>query len=127
MPYAKNKGTDHLAHPRSLISAFVDRRLDSIIPLVSVSEISNLYLASVAAHAGLRIRWLQSPKTVFFVTRHDHLYVLMDDFAKFQPHQITAAIFGIIIVFHVVFGPRLYILRLATSLIIKLFFTMHFL
>ena len=39
--------------PRSLISAFVVRCLDSITPLVSTSEISNLYLASVAEQAGL--------------------------------------------------------------------------
>ena len=38
MPYAINKGTEQPAHPRSLISAFVVRRLDSIIPLVSISE-----------------------------------------------------------------------------------------
>ena len=60
-PYANNKGADqpaHLrslisadqpAHLRSLISAFVVRCLDSIIPLVSISEISSLCLASVAA------------------------------------------------------------------------------
>ena len=39
MPYANNKGADQPAHPRSLISAFVVRCLDSIIPLVSISEI----------------------------------------------------------------------------------------
>ena len=36
---------------RSLISTFVVRCLDSIIPPVSVSGISSLYLASVAAQA----------------------------------------------------------------------------
>ena len=51
MPYANNKGADQPAHPRSLISAFVVVRcLDSIIPLVSISKISSLYLASVAAY-----------------------------------------------------------------------------
>ena len=40
MPYANNKGADQPAHPRNLISAFVVRSLDSIIPLVSRSEIS---------------------------------------------------------------------------------------
>ena len=33
MPYANNKGTDQPAHPRSLISVFVVRCLDSIISL----------------------------------------------------------------------------------------------
>ena len=42
-------------HPRSLISTFVVRCLDSIIPLVSISEISSLYLSSVAAQTGLRL------------------------------------------------------------------------
>ena len=40
MPYKNNKGADQPAHPRSLISAFVVRSLDSIISLVSRSEIS---------------------------------------------------------------------------------------
>ena len=48
MSYANNKGADQPAHPRSLISTFVVRCLDSIIPLVSISKISRLYLASVA-------------------------------------------------------------------------------
>ena len=52
MPYANNKGADQPAHPRSLISAFVVRCLDSIIPLVSISIVSSLYLTSVAAQAG---------------------------------------------------------------------------
>ena len=34
MPYANNKGADQPAHPRSLISTFVVRFLDSIISLV---------------------------------------------------------------------------------------------
>ena len=50
MPYANNKGPDQPAHPRSLISAFVSRCLDSIIPLVSVSKIPSLFLASVAEY-----------------------------------------------------------------------------
>ena len=40
MPYANNKGADQPAHPRSLISAFVVRCLDSIIPLLVKAEIS---------------------------------------------------------------------------------------
>ena len=40
MSYANNKGADQTAHPRSLISAFVVRSLDSIISLVSRSKIS---------------------------------------------------------------------------------------
>ena len=51
---------------RSLISTFVVRCLDSVIPLVSVSRISSFYLASVAVQAGLS---LKTPKTSFLVTR----------------------------------------------------------
>ena len=39
MPYANNKGAGQPAHPRSLISAFVAHFLDSVIPLVSISQI----------------------------------------------------------------------------------------
>ena len=40
LPFANNKGADQPAHPRSLISAFVVRRLDSIIPLLAISKLS---------------------------------------------------------------------------------------
>ena len=50
MPYANNKGADQPAHPRSLISAFVVRCLDSIISLDSIAEISRL--ASFCGCAG---------------------------------------------------------------------------
>ena len=63
LPYANNKGADQHAHPRSLISAFVVRCLDSII--TSISEISSICLTSVAIQAGLR----QTPKTGLLVTK----------------------------------------------------------
>ena len=40
LPNANNKGADQPAHPRSLISAFIVRCLDSIIPLLAIAEIS---------------------------------------------------------------------------------------
>ena len=40
--YANNKGADQPAHARSLIRVFVVRCLDSIIPLLAISEISSL-------------------------------------------------------------------------------------
>ena len=69
MPYTNNKGADQPAHLRILNSTFVVRHLDSIIPLVSISEILSLYLASVAAQAGLCLIWSETPKTGFLVTR----------------------------------------------------------
>ena len=65
MPYAYNKGADHPANPRSLISVFVVHCQDSIRPLISISEISSLYLASVAEQAGLSQPCSQTPKTGF--------------------------------------------------------------
>ena len=60
---------DQSAHSHNLISTFIVHCLDSIIPLVSISEISSLYLASVAAQAGLSLLWSQTPKTGFLVMR----------------------------------------------------------
>ena len=50
MSYANNKGADQPAHPRSLISDFVVRFLDSIISLDSIAKISRL--ASFCGCAG---------------------------------------------------------------------------
>ena len=69
MPYANNKGADQPAHPRSLISTFVVRCLDNIIPLLAIAEISRLQLVSVAEHAGMRLTLSETKKTCFLVTR----------------------------------------------------------
>ena len=65
MPYANNKGADQPVHLRSLISACVVRCLASIIPLVSISELSSPYLVSVTAQASLCLTWLQTPEDRF--------------------------------------------------------------
>ena len=65
MSYANNKGADQPAHPRSLISAFVVRFLDSVMSLVSVTKIPSLMLASVAEQAGLGLTWSETPKDMF--------------------------------------------------------------
>ena len=64
-----NKGADQPAHPHSLISTFVVHCLDIIVPLVSISKISSLCLASVAVEAGLCLTLLKTPKIGFLVTR----------------------------------------------------------
>ena len=51
--------------PCCLISAFVVPCLDSIVLQISISEISSLYLASVAEQAGLSPPWSQTSKTRF--------------------------------------------------------------
>ena len=53
MSYANNKGADQPAHPRSLISAFVVRCLDSIS------------LDSVDEQAGLCLAWSETPEDRF--------------------------------------------------------------
>ena len=60
--YANNKGADQPAHPRSLISAFVVRCLDSIISLDSITKISRLYLAPVAVQSSLCLAWSETPE-----------------------------------------------------------------
>ena len=64
----KKKSVDQPAHLRSLISAFVVHCLDSIILLPSISKLSSLYLASVAAETSLSLPGPQTSKTGFLVT-----------------------------------------------------------
>ena len=42
MPHTNNKGADQPAHPRSLISTFIVRCLDSMIRLLAIANISSL-------------------------------------------------------------------------------------
>ena len=72
------------AHPRSLISAFVVRCLDSITPLVSISEFPSLYLASVTAQTGLSLPLSQTPKTGFIATRLNKLRVIKHSATTFK-------------------------------------------
>ena len=65
MSYANDKGADQPAHPRSLISAFVVRCLDSVMSLVSGTKISSLMLASVAEQARLCLTWSDTPEDMF--------------------------------------------------------------
>ena len=67
MPYANNKGADQPAHPRSLISTFVVRCLDSMTCVLALSKVSRFYLVSVAEQAGLNLTGRKSPKTDFRV------------------------------------------------------------
>ena len=64
--FANNIGADQPAHPRSLISAFVIRFLESIISRLATSEI---VLVSVAEQAGLNITSSETPKTGFLAAR----------------------------------------------------------
>ena len=55
---------------RTVWSLFI-RCLDSIMPLISVYEISSLLLASVTEQAGFSLTWSEIPKTVFIVTNYE--------------------------------------------------------
>ena len=72
MSYTNNKGADQPAHPRSLISAFVVRCLDTVMPLVSVTKILSLMLASVAEQASLSLTWSETPEDTF---SHDEAHL----------------------------------------------------
>ena len=81
MSYANNKGADQPAHPRSLISAFFVRCLDSVVSLVSVTKISSLMLASVAEQASLSLTWSETAEDTF---SHDkaQLFSIKIDFMQ---------------------------------------------
>ena len=63
MGSANNKGTDQLAHPRSLISALAIHLLNSIILKLASSESSLFYLVSVAEEAGFGMILSETLKT----------------------------------------------------------------
>ena len=64
-PYANNKGADQPAHPRSLISTFVVRCLNSMICILAIAKVSRFYLGSVADQAGLNLTWSKIPEDTF--------------------------------------------------------------
>ena len=65
---------DKIKHPRSLISAFIIRCLDSVMTLPSVTKISSLMLASEAEQASLSLSQSKTPEDTF---SHDeaHMYL----------------------------------------------------
>ena len=66
MSYATNKGADQPAHRHSLISTFVVRCLDSIIPpILAKSKISRLEQVSAAEQAGLSLTLSPTPEDRF--------------------------------------------------------------
>ena len=67
--FANNKGANQPAHMRRLISAVVIRLLESIISLLSSSEISIFQLVCVDEETGLKLALLETPKTGFLAKR----------------------------------------------------------
>ena len=65
MSYVNNKGADQPAHPRSLISTFVVRCLDSMMCILAVSKVSRLQLIPVAEQTSLSLTWSKIPEDTF--------------------------------------------------------------
>ena len=65
----ENKDTDQLRGNREADQRLCFRYTDSTIPLRSKSEISSLYLSSVALQPGLCRTWSKTRKTDFLTTR----------------------------------------------------------
>ena len=65
MSYANNKDADQPAYPRSLISTFIVRCLDSMICILALTKVSRLSGVSVAEQAGLNLTWSKIRKDTF--------------------------------------------------------------
>ena len=65
---------DQPAHLHSLINDFVVRCPDSAIPILAISKVSRLYLASVAEQAGLNPSWSKNPEDSF---SHDMAHMIL--------------------------------------------------
>ena len=74
---ANNKGTDQLAHPRSLISAFAIYKLNSIAFKLAPSETSLFYLVSVAEKAGFGMILSETLKTGFVASMLIYAFIFM--------------------------------------------------
>ena len=68
---------------------FLRLAIDSMIPIIAISEISRLLLASVAEQAGLILTWLQTSRDRFLTTWLIYLQV-----ASVQPYGIFVKIPG---------------------------------
>ena len=84
MSYANNKIKDQTVHPRSLISVFVVRYLNSRIYILHKSTISRLYLAFEAEQSGLSVTQSQIPNDRF--SRDAAQIMELDEVSGKEPH-----------------------------------------
>ena len=68
--YVNDKTADQPVHPRSLISVFVVRCLDRIIPILAISKISRLMLVNEAGQVGLSHSLSETPNRFSRDTAH---------------------------------------------------------
>ena len=80
----ENKDADQLYGNRTADQCLCFHYTDSTIPLLPKSEISRLYLSSVAPQAGLCWTWSETPKTGFLVSG-SFLYSV----AKLENYQLA--------------------------------------
>ena len=81
--FSNNNGADQPAHPRSLISAFVTRLLESIISNLATSKISIYSLVYVAVETGLSLTMSETPKTGALLMSHCYLQCTAGAISKF--------------------------------------------
>ena len=75
-----NKGADHPAHPRSLISSFIIRSSESIISMLTTSKFSIFQLVTVSVQTDFSLTLSETPKTGF---SHDEAQVYVSLFILF--------------------------------------------
>ena len=83
----ENKDADQLRGNREADQRLCFRYTDSTIPLLSKSEISSLYLSSVAVQPGLCRTWWETPKTGFLIMRLS-LSSQVSDFTHFEQSKL---------------------------------------
>ena len=79
---ANNKGADQLAHRGSLISAFANHKLKSIVFKLAPSEISLFYLVSVSEKADFGMIFSENLKTDFVASMHIYIHINADPIHK---------------------------------------------
>ena len=77
--HANNKGAYHPAHPRSLISAFVIRYLES-----KVVNMLHTKLVYVAEKTLLSLAWSETPKSGFLASRPNWFVLVIAGFIYYQ-------------------------------------------
>ena len=98
----ENKDSDQLRGNREADQHLCFRFIDSTIPLLPKSEISNLWPSSVAVQPGLCGTWSETPKTGFLRTRLKWLYLSMmlpkdaDSIANSEDPDLTAPVEAVV-------------------------------
>ena len=95
--FANNRHADQPAHPRSLISAFVIRVLESIISKLAISEIPTIYLVYMyeAYETALSLTLSETQKAGFVTSRPIRNLTWRDRHLVFMVRHKTALAIGL--------------------------------